>query len=79
MNLRGPMVLTARALPHIIKSEAGSVIFVGSMASGQNVPTGGGYCASKCGLLALCAEYLKMFGSMGRKSARSHRAMLTPR
>jgi NAD(P)-dependent dehydrogenase (short-subunit alcohol dehydrogenase family) len=67
VNLRGPMLLTARALPHIIKSEAGGVVFVGSMASGQNVPTGGGYCASKCGLLAFARSVFEDVREYGTK------------
>jgi short-subunit dehydrogenase len=50
VNLRAPILLTRRALPHLIASGRGAIVNVASLAG--KVPTGGSavYCATKFGL-----------------------------
>jgi 3-oxoacyl-[acyl-carrier protein] reductase len=47
VNIRAPMDITTLALPHIVKSEAGAVIFLASIAGKMSFAGGGAYCASK--------------------------------
>src|ERR1043165_278356 len=50
VNLRAPILLTRRALPHLIAGGRGAIVNVASLAG--KVPTGGSavYCATKFGL-----------------------------
>ncbi len=47
VNAHAPMDLTAIALPHMVGSGRGAVIFIASIAGRMSFPSGGAYCASK--------------------------------
>ena len=62
VNLRAPYVLSRSMIPHLRKSENGSIINIGSITAVLSVPTVGAYTASKVGLRGLSgslAEELK--------------------
>ncbi|MFD1427799.1 NAD(P)-dependent dehydrogenase (short-subunit alcohol dehydrogenase family) [Kroppenstedtia sanguinis] len=52
VNLKGPFLTSKFAIPHLIPSK-GHIVNVSSVAGIEAFPGGGGYCASKFGLMAL--------------------------
>jgi NAD(P)-dependent dehydrogenase (short-subunit alcohol dehydrogenase family) len=57
-NLRGPLLLTQAALPHLRAARDGAIVFVSSLAATAPVYRGTVYCATKAGLdmLAACVR-----------------------
>lgn len=56
VNTRAPMDLTTLALPHIVKSETGAVIFIASIAGRMSFAGGGAYSASKHAVLGFAGS-----------------------
>lgn len=52
INLRAPMLLNAKLLPHMLAAGRGQIIHVISMAATHTLPYASAYSASKAGLLA---------------------------
>ncbi|SDW56894.1 NADP-dependent 3-hydroxy acid dehydrogenase YdfG [Marininema mesophilum] len=52
VNLKGTFLACKYAIPHLIKSK-GHIVNISSVAGSVTFPGGGGYCASKFGLMAL--------------------------
>lgn len=52
INLRAPMLLNAKVLPHMLAAGKGQIIHVISMAATHTLPYASAYSASKAGLLA---------------------------
>lgn len=52
VNLKGPFLTSKFAIPHLIPTK-GHIVNVSSVAGTVAFPGGGGYCASKFGLMAL--------------------------
>lgn len=52
VNLKGPFLASKFAIPHLVKTK-GHIVNVSSVAGTVAFPGGGGYCASKFGLMAL--------------------------
>lgn len=53
VNLKGPYLTCKYAIPHFIKRKEGHIINISSVAGTVTFKGGGGYCASKFGLMAL--------------------------
>lgn len=53
VNLKGPYLTCKNAIPHFIERQAGHIINISSVAGTVTFKGGGGYCASKFGLMAL--------------------------
>lgn len=53
VNLRGPFLTCKYAIPHFIERKSGHIINISSVAGTVTFKGGGGYCASKFGLMAL--------------------------
>lgn len=53
VNLKGPYLTCKFAIPHFIKRQSGHIINISSVAGTVTFKGGGGYCASKFGLMAL--------------------------
>ena len=51
VNLRAPMLLTQRLLPHLIAKKSGCIVNIASMAGKLGMPHSVTYCASKHGLV----------------------------
>ncbi|MMZ55842.1 Sepiapterin reductase [compost metagenome] len=52
VNLKGVFLCTKYTAPHMIKRKSGHIINISSVAGTVTFPGGGGYCASKFGLMA---------------------------
>lgn len=52
VNLKGVFLCTKYTAPHMIKRQSGHIINISSVAGTVTFPGGGGYCASKFGLMA---------------------------
>ncbi|PTX59865.1 NADP-dependent 3-hydroxy acid dehydrogenase YdfG [Melghirimyces profundicolus] len=52
VNLRGAFLASKYAIPHLVKTK-GHIVNVSSVAGTVTFPGGGGYCASKFGMMAL--------------------------
>ena len=53
VNLKGPYLTCKYAIPHFIERKSGHIINISSVAGTVTFKGGGGYCASKFGLMAL--------------------------
>lgn len=53
VNLKGPYLTCKYAIPHFIANQSGHIVNVSSVAGTVTFKGGGGYCASKFGLMAL--------------------------
>lgn len=53
VNVKGPFLWTQAALPTFMEQRQGDIIFISSVAGTTTFPQGGGYCASKWGVMAL--------------------------
>lgn len=53
VNLKGPYLMCKYTIPHFIERQRGHIINISSVAGTVTFKGGGGYCASKFGLMAL--------------------------
>lgn len=53
VNLKGPYLTCKYAVPHFIERKSGHIVNISSVAGTVTFKGGGGYCASKFGLMAL--------------------------
>lgn len=53
VNLKAPYLTCKYAIPHFIERQAGHIVNISSVAGTVTFKGGGGYCASKFGLMAL--------------------------
>lgn len=53
VNVKGPYLTCKYAIPHFIERKSGHIINISSVAGTVTFKGGGGYCASKFGLMAL--------------------------
>ncbi len=65
VNLRGHLLCTRAALPHLIESEHGAIVYTSSGASIAGEPERPSYAASKSGLNALMRHVASKWGKQG--------------
>jgi meso-butanediol dehydrogenase / (S,S)-butanediol dehydrogenase / diacetyl reductase len=62
VNLTGPMLLMKASIPHMLKTGAGSIVNIASLAGIRCIPNMPSYCASKGGLIMLTQQAALDFG-----------------
>lgn len=65
VNLRGHLLCTRAALPHLLQSEHGAIVYTSSSASIAGEPERPSYAASKSGLNALMRHLASKWGKAG--------------
>ncbi|MFN3457691.1 MAG: SDR family NAD(P)-dependent oxidoreductase [Novosphingobium sp.] len=65
VNLRGHLLCTRAALPHLLQSEHGAIVYTSSGASVAGEPERPSYAASKSGLNALMRHVASKWGKQG--------------
>ena len=65
VNLRGHLLCTRAALPHLLKSEHGAIVYTSSGACAAGDPERPSYAASKSGLNALMRHVASKWGRQG--------------
>ena len=65
VNLFGPFMLMREVIPHMIKSGAGSIINISSLAGLRSIPKGSAYCTSKAALNMMTQQAALDFGDKG--------------
>ncbi|MET9088956.1 SDR family NAD(P)-dependent oxidoreductase [Streptomyces sp. NPDC004237] len=65
INLTAPFMLTRAALPHMLESGQGSIVFTASEASLRGSSAGAAYTASKHGILGLTKSLAVMYREQG--------------
>ena len=65
VNLRGPFLVTQRAIPLLRKSQAGSVVCIGSVSGQYGGPRTPHYAASKAGLMSMTQVAARFCGKWG--------------
>lgn len=65
VNLRGHLLATRAALPHLLESGRGAIVYTSSDASGAGEPERPSYAASKAGLNALMRHVASKWGKQG--------------
>lgn len=65
VNLRGHLLCTRAALPHLLRSEHGAIVYTSSGASVSGEPERPSYAASKSGLNALMRHVASKWGKQG--------------
>ncbi len=65
VNLRGHLLCTRAALPHLLRSENGAIVYTSSSASIAGEPERPSYAASKSGLNALMRHVASKWGKAG--------------
>lgn len=65
VNLRGHLLCTRAALPHLLQSEHGAIVYTSSGASLAGEPERPSYAASKSGLNALMRHVASKWGKQG--------------
>ena len=63
VNLRGPLVTTRAAAPHL--ADGGRVVFIGSLIANRGMPGASAYGASKAGVAAIARGLSKELGGRG--------------
>ena len=65
VNLRGHLLCTRAVLPHLLKNEAGAIVYTSSGSAYGAEPTRPSYAMSKAGLNALMRHVAKRWGKEG--------------
>lgn len=65
VNLRGHLLCTRAALPHLLESRHGAIVYTGSGACDSGEPERPSYAASKSGLNALMRHVASRWGKQG--------------
>jgi NAD(P)-dependent dehydrogenase (short-subunit alcohol dehydrogenase family) len=65
VNLRGPMLCTKHALPHMLRGGGGSIIMTGSVKALEGDMMATAYGASKAGLINLTKNIATQYGKQG--------------
>lgn len=68
VNLRGHLLCTRAAVPHLLKSEHGAIVYTTSDAAFEGEPQRPSYAASKSGLNALMRHVASRWGKKGLTS-----------
>lgn len=65
VNLRGALVVSRAALPHLVEQQYGRIVHVASIAGKEGNPAMIGYSASKAGLIGLVKAMAKEYATDG--------------